>query len=118
MDFEVTNRNEDIAFIYFGDQVINFTRGRRRGPDDERHFGIAVDNKELVREGLIEMSVELLDSQFLDFLDPCGNRVEIMTYASIQFSKTPGVLRGMGLSHLDRTDEALGELGKKWMAPD
>ena len=83
LDFEVTSRNEDIAFIYFGDQFINFTRGRRQGPDDERHFGIAVDDKELVRERLIEMGVELLDSRFLDFLDPWGNRVEITTYTNI-----------------------------------
>ena len=118
LDFEVTSRNEDIAFIYFGDQFINFTRGRRQGPDDERHFGIAVDDKEVVRERLIEMGVELLDSRFLDFLDPWGNRVEITTYTNIQFSKTPDVLRGMGLSHLKKTDEALGELRKKGMAPD
>ena len=118
LDFEVTSRNEDIAFIYFGDQFINFTRGRRQGPDDVRHFGIAVDDKELVRERLIEMGVELIDSRFLDFLDPWGNRVEITTYTNIQFSKTPGVLRVMGLSHLQKTDEALGELRKKGMAPD
>tara|TARA_Y100001934_G_scaffold86642_1_gene107653 strand:+ start:555 stop:1064 length:510 start_codon:yes stop_codon:yes gene_type:complete len=83
LDFEVTSRNEDIAFIYFGDQFINFTRGRRQGPDDKRHFGIAVDDKELVRERLIEMGVELIDSRFLDFLDPWGNRVEITTYTNI-----------------------------------
>ena len=67
---EVTSRNEDIAFIYFGDQFINFIRGRRQGQDDERHFAIAVDDKERFRERLIEMGVELLDSRFLDFIDP------------------------------------------------
>ena len=64
------------------------------------------------------MGIELIDSRFLDFLDPWGNRVEITTYTNIQFSKTPGVLRGMGLSHLQKTDEVLGELRKKGMAPD
>ncbi len=112
LDFEVTSRNGDIAFIYFGDQFINFTRGRRQGPDDERHFAIAVDDKERFCERLIEMGVELLDSRFLDFIDPWGNRVDITTYTNIQFSKNAGVLRGMRLSQLKRTDEALGELRK------
>ena len=30
LDFEVTSRNEDIAFVYFDDQFINFTRGAGR----------------------------------------------------------------------------------------
>jgi hypothetical protein len=71
----------------------------------------------LVRETLIEMGVELIDSRFLDFLDPWGNRVEITTYTNIQFSKDPHVLRGMGLSHLEKTGTALEELRKKGMAP-
>lgn len=58
------------------------------------------------------MGVELLDSRFLDFIDPWGNRVDITTYTNIQFSKNAGVLRGMRLSQLKRTDEALGELRK------
>ena len=37
---------------------------------------------------------------FLDFRDPWGNRIEIVDYASIQFTKAPNVLRGMGLDHL------------------
>jgi extradiol dioxygenase family protein len=117
LDFELRNRSDTIAFIYFGDQFINFSRGREQRPDNARHFGIAVDDKELVRETLIEMGVELIDSRFLDFLDPWGNRVEITTYTNIQFSKDPHVLRGMRLSHLEKTDTALEELRKKGMAP-
>ena len=55
-------------------------------------FGIAVDDKELVRETLAEMVVELLNGRFMDFLDPWGNRVEITTYTNIQFSKADHVL--------------------------
>ena len=117
LDFEVHRRSEDAAFIYFGDQFINFSRGRRQAPDDSRHFGIAVDDKEQVRRALAELGVELLDGRFLDFLDPWGNRVEITTYTNIQFSKADHVLRGMGLGHLRKTDRAIGELRKKGMAP-
>ena len=117
LDFEIARRSESAAFIYFGDQFINFSKGRRQGPDDNRHFGIAVDDKELVRRTLEEMEVELLDGRFLDFLDPWGNRVEITTYVNIQFSKADHVLEGMGLSHLRKTEQAAGELRKKGMAP-
>ena len=117
LDFEIARRSESAAFIYFGDQFINLSRGRRQGPDDNRHFGIAVDDKELVRRTLEEMGVEILDGRFLDFLDPWGNRVEITTYTNIQFTKADHVLRGMGLEHLQKTEGAVDELRKKGMAP-
>lgn len=117
LEFEIDSQNENAAFIYFGDQFINFSVGRRQGADDERHFGIAVDDKEAARAKLQEMGVEILDSRFLDFLDPWGNRVEITTYVNIQYTKADHVLKGMGLGHLTKTDEALSELEKKGMAP-
>ena len=117
LEFDIHSRSENAAFIYFGDQFINFSRGRRQEPDDSRHFGIAVDDKELVRRTLVEMGVELLDGRFLDFLDPWGNRVEITTYTNIQFTKADHVLRGMGLGHLEKTERAIEELRGKGMAP-
>lgn len=117
LDFQVEERTQDMAIIYFGDQFINFIRQPDRRPDRSRHFGIAVDDKPLVRSTLEGMGVELLDSRFLDFLDPWGNRVEITTYANIQFTKADHVLRGMGLGHLEKSDQALKELGAKGMAP-
>jgi len=117
LDFEVTRRSETMAIIYFGDQFINFFAGRTQGPDGSRHFGIAVDDKDLVRETLEAMGVELLDGRFLDFLDPWGNRVEITTYAKIQYTKADHVLKGMGLDGLEKTDEALAELRARNMAP-
>ena len=117
LEFDIARRSENAAFIYFGDQFINFSRGRRQGPDDDRHFGIAVDDKELVRRTLAEMGVELLDGRFLDFLDPWGNRVEITTYTNIQYTKADHVLRGMGLGHLHKTEQAIEELRSKGMAP-
>ena len=117
LEFDIQSRSANAAFIYFGDQFINFFKGRRQGPDDNRHFGIAVDDKALVRRTLAEMGVELLDGRFLDFLDPWGNRVEITTYTNIQFTKADHVLRGMGLGHLEKTDRAIEELRQKGMAP-
>ena len=112
LNFTITSQTEDAAFIYFGDQFINFAKGRTQAPDEKRHFGIAVDNKELVRDTLIEMGVALLGGRFLDFLDPWGNRIEITTYTNIMFSKSTAVLRGMDMDHLQKTDESLAELDK------
>ena len=117
LDFEIARRSDTAAFVYFGDQFINFIKGRRQGPDERRHFGIAVDDKELARRKLKEAGVDILDGPFLDFLDPWGNRVEITTYTNIQFTKADHVLRGMGLDHLTKTEEALEELRVKGMAP-
>ena len=112
LNFTITSQSEDAAFIYFGDQFINFAKGRAQVPDEKRHFGIAVDDKELVRDTLIEMGVALLGGRFLDFLDPWGNRIEITTYTNIMFSKSTAVLRGMDMDHLQKTDESLAELDK------
>jgi len=117
LEFEVASKNEDMAFIYFGDQFINFMRGRSQAPDEGRHFGVAVDDKPLARRMLEAMGIVLLDGRFLDFLDPWGNRVELTTYTDIQFSKADHVLKGMGLGHLRKSQKARDELTEKGMPP-
>jgi catechol 2,3-dioxygenase-like lactoylglutathione lyase family enzyme len=117
LSFTVEEQTADMAIAYFGDQFINFIRNPDRTPDTLRHFGIAVDDKPLARRTLEAMGVTLLGGRFLDFLDPWGNRVEITTYANIQFTKADHVLRGMGLSHLRKSDAAVEELRAKGMAP-
>ena len=118
LTLQIEEVNEASAFVYLGDQFIAFMKSDRRGLDQVRHFGIAVDDKELVRQSLLEMGVEIIKGKFLDFLDPWGNRVEITTYTNIQFTKADHVLRGMGLDHLKKSDEALAELREKGMAPE
>jgi hypothetical protein len=85
--------------------------------DDGRHFGLVVDDKDAVRRALAEAGVDPLPGQFLDFLDPWGNRVEIVSYKNVKFTKAPNVLRGMGLSHLPKNQKAIEELSGKGMAP-
>lgn len=117
-DFELRGRSESMAFIDLGDQFLALQSGREQPADDGRHFGLVVSDKEAVRRRLEENGVELLPGRFLDFLDPWGNRVEIIDYRTIQFSKTPEVLRGMGLEGLEKTPEAVEELAAKGMAPE
>jgi len=117
-EFELRGRSDSMAFVDLGDQFLNFSVGRRQAADDERHFGLVVDDRQPVLDTLDELGIPLLPGPFKDFLDPWGNRIELVDYATIQFSKTPQVLRGMGLDGLGKTEEALDELRAKGMAPD
>jgi lactoylglutathione lyase len=117
-DFTLRGQDSNSAFIDLGDQFLALQKGRRQPADDGRHFGLVVDDKEAVRNALIEAGVEPLPGRFLDFRDPWGNRFEIIGYDNIQFSKAENVLRGMKLSHLAKNAGALKELADKGMAPD
>ena len=118
LDFELRGKSDTMAFIDLGDQFIAFSKGRRQSPDDDRHLGLVVDDKEAVRRSLQKVGVEILPGPFLDFRDPWGNRIEIVGYGNIQFTKAPHVLRGMRLEHLGKSQKALDELAEKGMAPD
>src|SRR4030081_2608245 len=109
-DFELRGRSKTSAFIDLGDQFLALQKGRRRPADDGRHFGLVVDDKEAVRKALAEAGIEPLPGRFLDFLDPWGNRIEVVGYENIQFTKAPNVLRGMGLTHLPKNESAIKEL--------
>jgi lactoylglutathione lyase len=116
--FELRGKNDQMAFIDLGDQFIALQKGPNRAADDGRHFGLVVDDKEAVRKALKAAGVALLDGAFLDFRDPWGNRIEIVGYDNVQFTKTPSVLRGMGLAHLTKNESARKELAKKGMVPE
>jgi catechol 2,3-dioxygenase-like lactoylglutathione lyase family enzyme len=114
-DFKLRGRSESMAFIDLGDQFINLTRASPRTGVEERHFGLVVDDRSTVRALAEAAGARMIDGPFLDFLDPWGNRIEVVDYANIQFSKTPAVLRGMGLE-LEKNDKARQELAAKGMA--
>jgi len=116
-DFELRSRTSSMAFIDLGDQFIALQKGRSQPADDGRHFGLVVDDKEAARKALTEAGVEILPGPFLDFRDPWGNRIEIVGYDNIQFTKAAHVLRGMRLAHLAKNPKAVKELTDKGMAP-
>jgi lactoylglutathione lyase len=117
-DFELRGKSETSAFIDLGDQFLALQKGRTQSADDGRHFGLVVDDKEAVGKALADAGIEPLPGPFLDFLDPWGNRIEILGYDNIQFTKAPNVLRGMGLAHLSKNETAIKELAAKGMTPD
>ncbi len=116
--FELRSKSDNMAFIDLGDQFLALSKGRRQAPDDNRHFGLVVEDKDAVARTLEEMGVEIISDRFLDFLDPWGNRIEIIGYGNIQFTKAAHILRGMGLGGLVKSESALKELANKGMAPD
>jgi catechol 2,3-dioxygenase-like lactoylglutathione lyase family enzyme len=114
-DVELRSRSHNAAFIDIGDQFVALMRGRTQARDGARHFGLVVDDKEATRRALEAADVEIFPGRRLDFIDPFGNRVEIVQYDQIQFGKRDEVLRGMGLEH-EKTDAALAELSEKGLA--
>jgi lactoylglutathione lyase len=117
-DFELRGKSATAAFIDLGDQFLALQKGRTQAADEGRHFGLVVDDKDAVRRALTAAGIKPLPGRFLDFLDPWGNRVEIVGYDNIQFTKAPNVLRGMGLAHLSKNEKAIKELASKGMAPN
>ena len=115
-DFQLRGKSKTMAFIDLGDQFIALQAGRKQPADDGRHVGLVVDDKEAARAAIAAAGVKTLDGPFLDFRDPWGNRIEIVGYDNIQFTKAPNVLRGMGLTQLTKNESAKKELAEKGMA--
>jgi lactoylglutathione lyase len=117
-EIKLRGRGRGMAFVDAGDQFIALSEGSAQTPDNHRHIGMVVDDKRAVRRALKEMDVEILPGRGLDFLDPWGNRWQVVEYSEIQFTKAPHILRGMSLGHLKKTENALEELRRKGLAPD
>jgi lactoylglutathione lyase len=109
---ELRGRISGMAFIDMGDQFVALSQGRTQPPDQARHFGLVVDDKEAVRARLRELGVKTF-GRGLDFHDPWGNQIQVVDYREIQFSKTDEVLQAMDLDHLEKSDSALDELRAK-----
>jgi catechol 2,3-dioxygenase-like lactoylglutathione lyase family enzyme len=134
-EFDVRGRIDTGVFLDMGDQFLALMEtgdeaggdesgddagatGSERAVDDHRHVGLVVDDRAAVERALDERGVETLPTRGLDFRDPWGNRLQVVAYEDVQFTKADGVRAGMGLSALEKSAAALAELAKKGMAPD
>jgi len=117
--FTLRNRHERAAFIDMGDQFINLARvpDYRQSGVECRHIGFVVDDRSTVKARAEAAGARMVEGPFLDFLDPWGNRIEVVEYSNIQFTKAPNVQRGMGLK-LAKNDNAKKELAEKGMTPE
>jgi catechol 2,3-dioxygenase-like lactoylglutathione lyase family enzyme len=114
-DFELRGRSGRMAFLDMGDQFLALSEGRHQAPDEHRHLGLVVDDREAALAAAREAGAEVHGH---DVVDPWGNRLQLVNYADVQFTKAPPVLRGMGLDDLRKSERALGELRDKGIAPD
>jgi catechol 2,3-dioxygenase-like lactoylglutathione lyase family enzyme len=117
--FTLRGKGERNAFIDMGDQFINLTLTPGPGSQDveRRHIGLVVDDRSRILELAKAAGARMVEGPFLDFLDPWGNRLEIIEYANIQFTKAPNVQKGMGLA-LGKNEKAQRELAEKGMADE
>ena len=109
-EFELRGKRPAMAWIDAGDQFIALAVGTGGGLD---HVGIVVDDKEAVRRTAQAEGLPVAASGHLRIRDPWDNVLEIVDYRDVQFTKTPEVLRGMGLDGLEKSEGALEELRAK-----
>jgi len=114
--FAEPEREPGMAFLDMGDQFLALSVGRGGERDSARHFGLVVDDKDAARAALHQAGVETSAPPRLDFRDPWGNWVQVVDYRDIQFTKASQVLRGMGLAHLAKRDDAIAELRAKGLS--
>jgi len=113
-DLTLRGRMRTMAFVDMGDQFLALSQGRRQSPDEERHIGLVVDDREAALAAARAAGAEMLADN--DFRDPWGNHFQIVDYRDIQFSKTDRILAGMGLDGLAKSERALAELREKGLA--
>jgi lactoylglutathione lyase len=118
--FEVRlrGRRPTMAWIDLGDQFIALSQSDRVTPDRGRHVGLVVDDKEALRGALAAAGFEVAPAGSLRVRDPSGNQLEIVDYREVQFSKTEAVLAGMGLTGLEKSEQARAELRDKGLLED
>ncbi|PSP87479.1 extradiol dioxygenase [Halobacteriales archaeon QH_8_68_33] len=118
-DCEIRGRSAGAVFLDMGDQFLALSESNDAGEttDRHRHFGLVVDDPAAVERRLDDLGVKRLPGRGFDFRDPWGNRIQVVAYRDVQFTKADHVLDGMDRSDLEKSDSAIAELAEKGMAP-
>ncbi len=114
--FELRGRSPNMAFIDMGDQFLALAPHSPRGADAKRHFGLVVDDLERVRAAVEREGLEVVGTRGLSFLDPWGNQLQVVDYREVQFERTEGVKRKLGITELDKGERALAEISERGLA--
>jgi catechol 2,3-dioxygenase-like lactoylglutathione lyase family enzyme len=113
-ELSLRGRSSGMAFFDMGDQFLALSTGRTQPPDEARHIGLVVDDREATLALAREAGAELLGDN--DFRDPWGNHFQVVDYRDVQFTKTDRILVGMGLAGLEKRERAIAELRAKGLA--
>jgi catechol 2,3-dioxygenase-like lactoylglutathione lyase family enzyme len=111
--FELRGRVPGMAFIDLGDQFVALSEGRTQPADGDRHVGLVVEDKDALRAALRAEGNDVPQDGRLRMRDPSGNQIEIVDYRDVQFTKTPEVLRALGVSGIAKSERARKELANK-----
>ena len=117
--FELRGRVPGMAFLDMGDQFLALSEGRTQPRDGDRHFGLVVDDLSAARSALEHAGIEAIETgggSGFDFYDPWGNRLQVVEYGEIQFERTPGVKRKLGIDALDKSESARREIDERGLA--
>jgi lactoylglutathione lyase len=112
-EFELRGRSPGMAFLDMGDQFLALAEGGSAEPDSSRHFGLVVDDTEVARAAVEREGLEIAGGRGLTFLDPWGNQVQVVDYRRIQFERTGGVRRRLGIEGLAKDDAAQAEIAER-----
>lgn len=116
--FELRSRDGEHAFIDLGDQFIAIlATDRKQSRDEQRHFGLVVDDAVAFRTRLEALGVEIPSDRFLEFRDPSGNLWQVVEYAKVEFLKNPAVLARLGARSTLKSAEAKSALEQKGITP-
>jgi catechol 2,3-dioxygenase-like lactoylglutathione lyase family enzyme len=109
---ELRGRSSGMAFVDLGDQFIALERVAE--PVAAGHYGLVVDDQDEVVRRAREAGARMVGGH--DVLDPWGNHWQVVDYRDVQFTKADRVLDGMGVSGLEKSERALGELRAKGLS--
>ena len=109
---ELRGRLRHMAFVDMGDQFVALAEGNP-APERHRHLGIVVDDQQATVDRARAAGARV---EGHDVVDPWGNRLQVVDYRDVQFTKAAEVLAGMGLAGLEKSERALAELRAKGLS--
>ena len=119
-EFELRGRVPGMAFIDMGDQFLAIAETDGEHTDEVRHFGLVVDDAQAARGAVEREGLDMVQDRRggPEFLDPWGNRFQIVDYREVQFERTAGVKRKLGIEDVEKSDAARRELAEKGLAEE
>ncbi|MDH3579059.1 MAG: VOC family protein [Hyphomicrobiales bacterium] len=112
-DVRLRGKHGKMAFIDLGDQFLAIAETGDAHRDNERHFGLVVDDQPKALAAAKAAGAAFVKEGGNTFHDPWGNMVQIVQYSEIQFMKTQAVLASMDLEDLEKSAAARDELREK-----
>ena len=91
--FTLRGRGRRMAFVDMGDQFLAIAQPRTQPADDERHFGLVVDDVAAAREAVGGEGLAIVGDtgQSFDFLDPWGTASRSSATATSSSSAPPAL---------------------------